>query len=144
MKIPGTSRQHPNSETRPYDRDMAGRPPLTPPSECGAHLAALRKAAGLSQAQLADTVGIPQRTVSFYERQAGNLPSNILPKLADALGVSVEAIIGLDGNSGTSKRGPKSKLERQLEAVRQLPRSKQQQVSALLEAFVAQHEAKAF
>jgi transcriptional regulator with XRE-family HTH domain len=141
MKISQTSCNHPDLEIRPYDHDMAGRPPLTPPSECGAHLAALRKAAGLSQAQLAEAIGIPQRTVSFYERQAGNLPSNILPKLANALGVSVEAIIG--GSSENSKRGPKSKLERQLEAVRKLPRAKQQQVSALLEAFVAQHEAKA-
>jgi DNA-binding XRE family transcriptional regulator len=36
-------------------------------------MAALRKAAGLSQVQLAKAVGIPQRTLSFYEVAAVNL-----------------------------------------------------------------------
>ncbi len=33
----------------------------------GAHLAALRKAAGLTQAELADAVGVPQTNIAFWE-----------------------------------------------------------------------------
>lgn len=29
---------------------------------------------GLSQAQLAQIIGIPQSTLSFYEREAGDIP----------------------------------------------------------------------
>jgi len=111
--------------------DMAGRPALTPPTECGERLAALRKAAGLSQAQLADAIGIPQRTLSFYERKADHLPSTLVPKLAEVFGVGVDEILGIHRTG--SRRGPKTKLERQLDAVRQLPKSKQKFVSEFLD-----------
>jgi hypothetical protein len=38
-----------------------------------------------------------------------------------------------------SKRGPKSQLERQLEAVATLPRNQQQKILAVVQAFVDQH-----
>lgn len=115
-----------------YPACMVGRPPLTPPTECGARLARLRKAAGLSQAKLAEVAGIARRAISFYEREASYIPSNLLPALAETLGVSVEELIGMTPRNG-KKRGPKSKLERQLEVVRDLPRSKQQFVTKLLD-----------
>ncbi|MCE0484989.1 MAG: helix-turn-helix domain-containing protein [Methylacidiphilales bacterium] len=120
------------AQSWPYPAEMAGRPPNTPPTPLGARLAALRKTASLSQSQLALAVGIPQRTVSFYERQADHLPSDLLPKLARVLGVSIEVILGLEAVQG-NKRGPKSKLERQFEAINQLPRTRQQFVSKLLD-----------
>jgi DNA-binding XRE family transcriptional regulator len=61
---------------------LAGRPSKKKATESGARLAALRKQAGLPQAALAEAVGIPQRTISFYERQAGAIPSTLVPKFA--------------------------------------------------------------
>ena len=116
--------------------DMAGRPPLTPATKQGARLSALRKEAGLSQGQLADAVGIPQRTLSFYERKADHVPSDLLPKLANALGVTIEDLLGLRSGNG-SKRGPKSRLERQFDAIRKLPRGRQQFVSQVLDELIA-------
>ena len=117
---------------------MAGRPPLTPSSECGAHLASLRKAAGLSQAQLAEAVGIPQRSISFYERQATSIPSNLLPKFAEALDVSIEVVLGLPvEDDAKSKRGPKSELEKRFEQIRKLPRKEQKLVVEVLDRFVS-------
>jgi transcriptional regulator with XRE-family HTH domain len=115
-----------------YARLMAGRPSSKQPSEQGARLAALRQAAALSQLQLAQAIGIPQRTLSFYEREADHVPSSLLPALAKALGVSVEVILGT-ASPAKAKRGPKSKLERQFEAVSNLPPSKQQFVIQLLD-----------
>jgi transcriptional regulator with XRE-family HTH domain len=116
---------------------MAGRPSLTPSSKCGAHLASLRKASGLSQVQLAEAVGIPQRSVSFYERQATSLPSHLLPKLAEALDVSVEVILGIpESESEKNRRGPKSELEKRFEKIRKLPRKEQQLVVDVLDRFV--------
>jgi transcriptional regulator with XRE-family HTH domain len=110
---------------------MAGRPSKKKPSEIGARLARLRKEAGLSQAKLAEALGIPQRTLSYYEREAEHLPSTMLVDAAKALGVSVDELLGV--GSGGAKRGPKSKLEQQLDAVKGLPRSEQQFVSRFLE-----------
>jgi transcriptional regulator with XRE-family HTH domain len=98
----------------------------------------LRQKAGLSQNRLAKILGIPQRSLSFYERDAKNLPSSLVPRLADALGVTIEDVLGMS-ESQTRKRGPKSQLEKQMEAIGKLPRSKQQQIAAVIEAFIAQH-----
>ena len=116
---------------RPYDGDMAGRPSSKKPTANGARLAALRQAAGLSQVEVGKALGIPQRTVSFYEREAEAIPSNLVPALADILGVSVGEVLGVE--DGARRRGPKSKLERQLERVKELPRGEQQYVSKFLE-----------
>ncbi len=119
-----------------YSRLMAGRPSSKKPTAQGARLAALRQAAGLSQLQLAQAIGIPQRTLSFYEREADHVPSKLLPALSKALGVSVDVILGTAGPTKT-KRGPKSRLERQFEAVSKLPPSKQQFVIQLLDQLLA-------
>ncbi|MCZ2076629.1 MAG: helix-turn-helix domain-containing protein [Bryobacterales bacterium] len=123
------------NENIPYIDGMAGRPSTKTPSILGARLAELRKAAGLSQAQLAKTLGMPQRTLSYYEREADDLPAKMLTDLSRALGVSVTDI--LQSDDGTArKRGPKSKIERQLDVVRQLPRGEQQFVSKVLDSIL--------
>lgn len=115
---------------------MAGRPPNTPSTELGTRLASLRKTANLSQAQMAETIGIPQRTVSFYERQATSLPSPLIPKFADALGVPVEVVLGMEVKNSKNKRGPKSELEKRFDHIRELPRSEQQLVVQFLDRFI--------
>ncbi len=106
------------------------------PTDSGVRLAALRKAAGLSQVQLAALIDIPQRTLSFYETNAQNIPSGLLTRLADALGVTIDDILG-SSDKKTTKRGPKSKLERQFEFVRRLPRKEQEFVSKFLDNVIS-------
>ena len=115
---------------------MAGRPSKKKPSPQGERLAALRKAAGLSQAELAQAVGIPQRTLSQYERTADTFPAALVVPLARALGVTIEELLG-DEPTSARKRGPKSKLERQFETIRQLPKSRQQFIGKLLDEMIA-------
>lgn len=127
------------SETLVYsDRAVAGRPSKKKPKESGARLAALRKAAGLSQPQLANLLGIPQRTLSYYERDGRYIPSTLIPALAKSLGVSIEELLGV-ANSHPRKRGPKSRLERQLERISRLPRNQQEKILAVVEAFIDKH-----
>lgn len=121
---------------------LAGRPSKKKVTESGARLAALRKQAGLSQAALAEAVGIPQRTISFYEREAEAIPSTLVPTLAKVLGVSMEELLGINNGAQRAKRGPKSQLERQLEAVATLPRQQQQKILDVVEAMIAHHGAR--
>jgi transcriptional regulator with XRE-family HTH domain len=118
-------------KNRMYTALMKKKSQRSIPTENGKRLAAFRKAAGLSQLQLAALIGIPQRTLSFYETTAESIPSSIIPQLADELGVTVEDILGISKKS--AKRGPKSKLERQFEGVRKLPKSEQEFVSKFLD-----------
>lgn len=103
----------------------------------GARIAALRQKAGLSQAQLAEALELPQRTLSFYEREAGDIPARLVPQMAKALDVSVEELLGVP-QVAAKKRGPKSQLEKQLEAVAELPRAQQQQILNVVQALIAQ------
>jgi len=103
----------------------------------GARIAALRRKAGLSQAQLAEALKIPQRTLSFYEREAGDIPAGLVPQMAKALDVSVEEVLGVSQTTAR-KRGPKSQLEKQLEAVADLPRAQQQRILNVVQALIAQ------
>lgn len=48
----------------------------------GERLAQLRKAAGYTQVELAQELGISQRMVAYYESPNANPPANLLPKIA--------------------------------------------------------------
>ena len=121
-----------------YNDLMAGRPGKNEPTELGKRLAEFRKAAGLSQTAIAEALGIPQRSVSFYERAARTLPPNLLKPLSDLLGVSAEEILGI-GEEKASKRGPKSKLDRQFEEIKKLPRARQEFISKILGEFLGNY-----
>lgn len=105
-------------------------------SDIGERLAAFRKNAGLSQTALAKAVGLPQRTIANYETIANYIPSNVLVPLAEALGTTVDELLGLPPPKGPH-RGPTSKLERLTTQVAQLPRAKQQFVMQMMETAVA-------
>ena len=105
-------------------------------TELGKRLAEFRKKSGLSQAQLAKIVGVPQRTIANYETIANYIPSSVIPALADALGVTVEELIGIS-SAKAGKRGPKSRLEKQLEDLRRLPKPDQELASQLLDRLLA-------
>ncbi len=102
----------------------------------GKRLVNLRKKAGLSQACLAAAVGLPQRTIANYETIANYIPSTTLPALAEALGVSVEELLGMSAPK-SARRGPKSTLERQIAALQRLPKKDQDLAAQLLDKLLA-------
>ena len=55
-------------------------------SEIGARVAALRARAGLTQGDVAERLGMSQRLLSYYEREASDIPASMLVPLADVLG----------------------------------------------------------
>ena len=65
----------------------------------GMHLRKLRKEKGLTQAELAQKIGITQSVVAAYERNAKKPDMGRLPAIAKALGVTLEALYGISGRS---------------------------------------------
>lgn len=114
-----------------YNEDMPRKSLNSTQNALGAHIANLRKSAGLTQTEVAETLKIPQTTISFYEREAPYLPSNVLVALARLFGVTIEEVLGLE-EEGHRRRGPKTRLERQFETIQQMPPTKQQFISKLL------------
>lgn len=109
----------------------------------GAHLAALRKSAGLSQAALAEAIGVPQPNIAFWEFADKPPRSDVLPALAKALGVSVEDILspGSKPSSNKLKPGPKGRLLKAFEAVSSLPKRQQEVLLQFIESAVGQRKA---
>lgn len=68
---------------------------VRPASAFGERLTALRKARGLTQVQLAEKIDSTQRAVSRYETVADRAPAPVLARLAQALGVSTDELLGV-------------------------------------------------
>ena len=102
----------------------------------GQRLYALREQAGLSQQELAERIGLTQRAYAHWERHPVALRADQLLKLAQALNVSVDDLVGTNGKKRRGT-GPAGKMRQLFEAASRLPRSQQQKITALLEAFIA-------
>jgi len=112
-------------------------PPLDLGKETiGQRLARLRKEQGYSQVELAEKIGLTQSLVSDYERGRLRLNAEMLARFALALGVSADAIIGLQASTSTGK--PKSrKIQRRLQDLEKLPKRDQEALLRTIDAFLA-------
>lgn len=104
--------------------------------EFGERIVTFRKRRGLTQSQLAETLGISQPRLVTFEKGRRRMPLSELPGLSEALGVPVEELLGIERKPG--KPGPPSRLERQLEELARLPKSKQRVVSEMLDGLLQQ------
>jgi transcriptional regulator with XRE-family HTH domain len=117
---------------------QTGRPTRRKRTEFGQRLAAAREQAGLSQAQLAERLGTTQRAISWWEREPVALRTEQLTALADALGVSMDFLLGKQPLKARGS-GPVGKARRLFDAISKLPRHQQEKIFAILEPFIAQH-----
>lgn len=67
----------------------------------GARMATLRRAAGISQAQLADRMGVSPSAIGMYEQGRREPSIDTLVAIADALGVSLDLLVR--GKPGSEK-----------------------------------------
>lgn len=119
----------------PYNAGMPGRAPSKPAPAFGAQLATLRKARGLTQAQLADALDLSVEMLAYYERRASNPSADFIAKAAAFFGVSADDLLALNTRAAR-KPGPPSQLAQLTERLGRLPRSKQKVVVEILEGFL--------
>jgi len=103
--------------------------------ELGQRIAKRRKELGLTQIELAERIEATQKIVTSYERATRQMPAWRLPLIAEALETTPETLLGV----GQQKRGRgrESRIEQQLDRVKQLPRSEQQFVMKMLDNALA-------
>ena len=123
--------------TIPYDGGMnTGRPATQPRTPFGERLHAAREARGLSQAQVAEQLGMSQNAYACWERKPVALRPDQVEQLAKVLGVSVDALFS--DNSGLDhKGGPTGKARRVFDEVSRLPRKRQQRILGVVEDMLA-------
>jgi transcriptional regulator with XRE-family HTH domain len=128
-------------ENAGYNLPMA-RKLSKPRPKLGAHLAALRANAGLSQEELAQRIGVLQQTIAFWEQSDKPPRSEVLQDLADTLGVTVEALLSGNGGSAATKKkgGPEGKLRKIFDDASRLPRRQQDKIAEFVSAFINQYK----
>jgi len=118
-----------------------GRPPKHKRSPFGERLYAARVAAGLSQTQVAEKLGITQPSYADWERRMVALRPDHLPQLATILGVTVEQLLGAEP-APKRGNGPVGKARQMFERVSKLPRATQQRILANVEDALTAHEVR--
>jgi transcriptional regulator with XRE-family HTH domain len=114
---------------------MPRRPSSKPRPPMGARLTQLRLDANLTQEELGRLVGVPQGVIAFWENSSKPPRSEVLVRMAAALGVRIEAL--LDAQSAPTRRGgPVGKVRKAFEAVSRLPRRQQEKILEVVEALV--------
>lgn len=126
-----------------YNTDvMAGRPKEKEPPFFGQRLAAVRRSTGLTQQQLADTLGVKRSLIDYYETRAPNPALDFIERAAAALEVTVAELLGSEPVAARAKPGPASQLQRKFEQVKLLPRDKQKFILQFLDTVLASHPNK--
>ena len=120
---------------------MTARIKRDPANGFGERLSGLRKASGITQTALAEEIGVSQRMMAYYEGPSAYPPANLLPVIAAALGVSVDALLGVE----TSKRRAKAtdtRMQRRLQQIEKLDATEKRQVLQLIDAFIERGQLK--
>jgi transcriptional regulator with XRE-family HTH domain len=126
-----------NSKTDGYDAAMrTGRPITKEATSLGQRISAARRDAGLTQQQLADKLGTTQRVVTYWEREAVGLKAEQLTSLADALGISLDKLMGKPQPKARGT-GPAGRAKQIFDRVAALPRVQQHSVLDTIEALMA-------
>jgi transcriptional regulator with XRE-family HTH domain len=124
-----------------YDSAMQiGRPAKNPRTEFGQHLFDARTQAGLSQAQVAELLGITQTAYADWERYPVALRPDQIHTLTEILSVSVEQLYG---QTKPKASGPIGKARRLFEEVSRLPRKQQQPILTTVEDMLLARRTKA-
>jgi transcriptional regulator with XRE-family HTH domain len=108
----------------------------------GQRLVALRKAAAMTQQELADEVGVSRRMLAYYEGQSEHPPTTLLPALAQALHVSTDELLGLAPTPKPNGRVRDNRMQRRLQQIATLPPEERRQIMQLVDAFIERGQLK--
>lgn len=100
-------------------------------------LRSLRKAAGFTQRALASIINQPSSSIGFWEVSGKMPPAELLPRIAQTFGVSVDNLLGVE-----KKSVPRGKAFLAFEDVSKLPRKEQKYILGVVNALVAQCKKK--
>lgn len=104
----------------------------------GTRMARLRKAAGLSQRDLAKDLGVTQRMIAYYEAHSDHPPAHLLPALVEIFGVSTDELLGL--KPFKPARPASQRLLQRLRKIDKLPPKDKKQLLALIDAFLERND----
>lgn len=112
-----------------------GRPTSRQRPALGENIVQARQAAGLTQKQLASALGVSQRVMTYWERDAASIPATQLTRLAELLGVTTDKLLG-------HKQSLDKKAKQALDLIEGLPAKQQRDILKAVEALTAKQAGK--
>jgi transcriptional regulator with XRE-family HTH domain len=101
----------------------------------GERLRQLRKRRGLSQTELADTLGVHQSLVSEYARGTVRIPATVLTSLAQTLKTSLDQLVGLKPPKENGVLHDR-RFIRRLERIEKLPKRAKQALLKTIDTYL--------
>jgi transcriptional regulator with XRE-family HTH domain len=115
----------------------AAKPSRSPGNESfGARLARIRKDRGFTQVELADRTGLIQVLISDYEHDKLRPYADVAARLAQALGVSTDQLLGLQPLEQSNGSPVNRRFLRRLQKIDHLPRRDQEALLRTIDAFL--------
>jgi transcriptional regulator with XRE-family HTH domain len=113
-------------------------PPLNIGKETiGQRIAQLRKERGYTQAELSEKMGIIQPLISDYELDKLRLHAEMVIRVAQALEVSTDELLGSKAANGNGSNGKGSlRLLRRVKRIEDLPQSQQKTLLKTIDTFL--------
>jgi transcriptional regulator with XRE-family HTH domain len=111
-------------------------------ADLGKRMQELRKQYGLTQQELAKRINISHPQIVRYETKDVQPPADVLGKLADVLGVSLDYLVNGDTNEKAQQTLKDAELIKQFKKVEQLPDDEKNTVVRVISALVRDFNAR--
>lgn len=110
--------------------------------DLGQRIQQLRKQQGLSQVEMAKQIGVSKSQVNRYENKSVQPPADILNKLADLFGTSVDFLINGDSQEKAQATLKNNVLLQKFREMENLPEREQSILLEVIAAFIRDWKTK--
>lgn len=120
----------------PTPRKQPEQTITSPVTDISANLVRLRKERGLTQAQLAEMIGISRNLLANYELGRTHLTDESVVLLAKALRVTADRLLGLNSGDSGIDQPPGVRLVRRMQKIARLPLPEQKAILKTIDTFL--------
>jgi transcriptional regulator with XRE-family HTH domain len=96
----------------------------------------LRKLRGLTQKELADSIGITRDILASYESGRAHLNDDVIIRFALALQVSADELLGLKEDASLANQPPNVRLIKRMQKIQELPAAEQKALIKNIDMFL--------
>ena len=111
-------------------------------NKLGNRLTALRKKEGISQSELARRIEISHTQITRYELKDVQPPADVLKRLADLFGVSIDYIVNGTAQEKASNTLLDAALIKQFQEIELLPNDEKETLLKVVTAYIRDFKAK--
>lgn len=102
----------------------------------GKRIQELRKVAGLTQQELAKKIELSHPQIVRYETKDVQPPADVLKRIADVYGVSIDYLVNGDTNEKAIQALKDAELIKQFQKIEQLPEDEKNTIVKVISAFI--------